>query len=224
MLFTRARSRRTSCSPRCRRVPRSLCCSRPPARFRAWSCRPPARDLAPWSRADAARRCRWRRETRESVSAAGDNEAAHAKPSPRAHTRPRPSQGRPNTATRVADPEPAPSGKCKWFDVQKGFGFIDVENQEQDLFVHQTDIKAKGFRSLAEGEALEFKVSRDAKTNKLKVVRQHSPAHAARPAAAHPTPPRAPPPQFPPRAPPAGDRGDGPGRRLCRGRSAGAVL
>lgn len=119
---------------------------------------------------------------------------------------------------------PAPSGKCKWFDVQKGFGFIDVENQEQDLFVHQTDIKAKGFRSLAEGEALEFKVSRDAKTNKLKVVRQHSPAHAARPAAAHPTPPRAPPPQFPPRAPPAGDRGDGPGRRLCRGRSAGAVL
>ena len=85
----------------------------------------------------------------------------------------------------MADPEPAPSGKCKWFDVQKGFGFIDVENQEQDLFVHQTDIKAQGFRSLAEGESLEFKVSRDAKTGKLKVVRQHSPAHAARPTAAH---------------------------------------
>jgi len=70
----------------------------------------------------------------------------------------------------VADPEPAPSGKCKWFDVQKGFGFIDVENQEQDLFVHQTDIKAQGFRSLAEGESLEFKVSRDAKTGKLKAI------------------------------------------------------
>jgi len=61
-------------------------------------------------------------------------------------------------------------GTCKWFDSTKGFGFISVESEESDVFVHQSDIYAPGFRSLAEGEELEFKVAADPKTGKLKAV------------------------------------------------------
>lgn len=48
-------------------------------------------------------------------------------------------------------------GRCKWFDSKKGFGFITAEDGT-DLFVHQTEIKAEGFRNLAEGESVEFRV------------------------------------------------------------------
>ncbi|EPR58059.1 cold-shock DNA-binding domain-containing protein [Toxoplasma gondii GT1] len=48
-------------------------------------------------------------------------------------------------------------GHCKWFDSKKGFGFITAEDGT-DLFVHQTEIKAQGFRNLAEGESVEFRV------------------------------------------------------------------
>jgi len=61
-------------------------------------------------------------------------------------------------------------GKCKWFDSTKGFGFIAVEGEDSDIFVHQSDIYAPGFRSLAEGEDLEFKISTDPKSGKLKAV------------------------------------------------------
>jgi cold shock CspA family protein len=62
------------------------------------------------------------------------------------------------------------SGKCKWFNVEKGYGFIAVEGEERDVFVHQSDIYAPGFRSLAEGEALEFRLMTDDKTGKVKAV------------------------------------------------------
>lgn len=68
----------------------------------------------------------------------------------------------------LADGE-ATSGTCKWFNVEKGYGFIAVDN-ESDIFVHQSDIYAPGFRSLAEGEAVEFRVETDSKTGKLKAV------------------------------------------------------
>ncbi|CDJ30770.1 glycine-rich protein 2, putative [Eimeria mitis] len=48
-------------------------------------------------------------------------------------------------------------GTCKWFDSKKGFGFITSEDGT-DLFVHQTEIKADGFRNLCEGEEVEFLV------------------------------------------------------------------
>merc|ERR1712050_538221 len=60
-------------------------------------------------------------------------------------------------------------GKVKWFDSEKGFGFIEVEG-DQDYFVHKTAIYAPGFRSLAEGEDVEFKVTTDPRTNKLKAA------------------------------------------------------
>ncbi|KAK9108692.1 hypothetical protein Sjap_016768 [Stephania japonica] len=48
------------------------------------------------------------------------------------------------------------SGVVKWFNGQKGFGFITPDDGSEDLFVHQSSIKADGYRSLADGEAVEF--------------------------------------------------------------------
>jgi cold shock CspA family protein len=44
------------------------------------------------------------------------------------------------------------SGKCKWFNSAKGFGFITPNDGQPDIFVHQTSIHSEGFRSLGEGE------------------------------------------------------------------------
>ncbi|KAE8703831.1 Ferredoxin-NADP(+)-oxidoreductase 2 [Hibiscus syriacus] len=51
------------------------------------------------------------------------------------------------------------AGKVLWFDDQKGFGFIHPDDGGEDLFVHQSSIKSDGYRSLAEGESVEFTVS-----------------------------------------------------------------
>ena len=53
------------------------------------------------------------------------------------------------------------TGVCKWFDTTKGFGFIVPDDGSSDVFVHQTDIQAEGFRSLADGESVEFEVVED---------------------------------------------------------------
>ena len=66
-------------------------------------------------------------------------------------------------------------GTCKWFDSVKGYGFITVDGEELDIFVHQSDIYAPGFRSLNEGEDVEFEVMVDSKTNKYKAIKVTGP-------------------------------------------------
>jgi CspA family cold shock protein len=50
------------------------------------------------------------------------------------------------------------TGTVKWFNDQKGFGFITPENGQKDCFVHFSAIQSQGFRSLAEGDRVEFEV------------------------------------------------------------------
>ncbi|MGF1748484.1 cold-shock protein [Vibrio cionasavignyae] len=50
------------------------------------------------------------------------------------------------------------TGTVKWFNETKGFGFIQQENGP-DVFAHFSNIKADGFRTLAEGQKVEFKVT-----------------------------------------------------------------
>jgi len=49
-------------------------------------------------------------------------------------------------------------GSVKWFNDEKGFGFISRENGEKDCFVHHSAIQGSGYKSLAEGDKVEFDV------------------------------------------------------------------
>ncbi|XP_020622803.1 protein lin-28 homolog [Orbicella faveolata] len=49
------------------------------------------------------------------------------------------------------------TGSVKWFNLVKGFGFITRDDAQEDVFVHQSAIKSKGYRSLEEGEKVRFK-------------------------------------------------------------------
>ena len=62
-------------------------------------------------------------------------------------------------------------GTVKWFNDAKGFGFI-TEEQGEDVFVHYSEIAGDGYRSLAEGQRVEFEVTNGPKGKKAANVRK----------------------------------------------------
>jgi len=64
------------------------------------------------------------------------------------------------------------TGRVKWFNDQKGYGFIEVSGG-QDVFVHHSAIQGEGFKSLKEGDEVEFEVTKGPKglqASNLKIV------------------------------------------------------
>ncbi|HEY3444942.1 MAG TPA: cold-shock protein [Myxococcales bacterium] len=55
------------------------------------------------------------------------------------------------------------TGTVKWFNDAKGFGFISQESGGEDVFCHHTAIQIEGFRTLAEGQKVEFEVKKGPK-------------------------------------------------------------
>ena len=56
-----------------------------------------------------------------------------------------------------------PQGTVKWFNEEKGFGFISPEDGSEDVFVHHTGIAGSGFKSLNEGEKVSYEVTQGRK-------------------------------------------------------------
>ncbi len=54
-------------------------------------------------------------------------------------------------------------GKVKWFDRKKGYGFISAESAEGDIFVHYSSINGDGFKSLTEGDDVQFELTQGPK-------------------------------------------------------------
>ncbi len=62
------------------------------------------------------------------------------------------------------------SGTVKWFNAQKGFGFLTNDNGGEDIFVHFSAIDTNGFKSLEEGQRVTFDIEQDPKNRKTKAA------------------------------------------------------
>ena len=66
-------------------------------------------------------------------------------------------------------------GVVKWFNNQKGYGFITPENSSKDVFVHFSSVTGDGYKSLKEGEQVEFELKEGPKGEQaVNVVRSQS--------------------------------------------------
>jgi CspA family cold shock protein len=75
----------------------------------------------------------------------------------------------------MEDSEKLMTGVVRKFDDDRGYGFIRVDGITEDIFVHHQSIKMEGFRSLAVGDTVQFRIARDAKGWKARdVVRTSS--------------------------------------------------
>jgi CspA family cold shock protein len=64
-----------------------------------------------------------------------------------------------------------PTGKVKWFNDRKGFGFIQSDEGGEDVFVHHSAIEMDGYRTLQEGQRVEFDVQQGPKGARAVQVR-----------------------------------------------------
>jgi cold shock protein len=62
-------------------------------------------------------------------------------------------------------------GTVKWFNGEKGYGFIAQDGGQPDVFVHYSEIEGAGFRNLEEGQRVEFEVGQGAKGPQATAVR-----------------------------------------------------
>jgi CspA family cold shock protein len=60
-------------------------------------------------------------------------------------------------------------GKVKWFNAKKGYGFI-ASDEGQDVFVHFSEVQSDGYRTLDEGQSVEFEIDNDQRGPKAKRV------------------------------------------------------
>jgi len=72
-------------------------------------------------------------------------------------------------------------GKVKWFDAQKGYGFIERDG-EKDVFVHYSTIQEQGFKTLADGEEVDYDLVDTERGPQAHNVRRQQAAAAAEPA------------------------------------------
>lgn len=63
-----------------------------------------------------------------------------------------------------------PTGTVKWFDSQKGFGFINSDHGSRDVLVHISAVQQAGLRSLNEGQKVEYQEKRDRRSGKVLVA------------------------------------------------------
>ncbi|GAA2082954.1 cold-shock protein [Kitasatospora saccharophila] len=63
------------------------------------------------------------------------------------------------------------NGTVKWFNAEKGFGFIEQEGGGPDVFAHYSNINASGFRELLEGQKVEFDVTQGQKGPQAENIR-----------------------------------------------------
>ena len=62
-------------------------------------------------------------------------------------------------------------GTVKWFNAEKGFGFITPDGGSEDVFVHQSEIQMEGYRDLQEGQRVEFEITQGQKGKQASQVR-----------------------------------------------------
>ena len=61
-----------------------------------------------------------------------------------------------------------PWGRVKWFDAKKGYGFLTLEGEKKDVFLHVTDLEKSKFREIRENQKIQFEIKEE--QGKLKAV------------------------------------------------------